>query len=673
MAVTAFNAKAVQCPGCGAQIVFKVGASRVLVCEYCSHAVARTDRGLENLGKVADLVETGARLALGAEGSYSGVAFQLVGRLQYRWAQGVWDEWYASFADGRWGWVAEAQGRYYVSFKVSDRPAPAYGALVPGKAIHLSGYGRMVVADLKTAQYVAARGELPERIALDGPPVRSADLSGPDDAFATLDYANGAERPTIFLGREVPFEALKIRSDHLEGQVPLAKVKGEKIVCPKCRGPLELKAPDAAVHVTCPYCNALLDASQGALRYLAQVEPRKLTFPLGSRASFGGVTCLLIGWLERSCTVEGTAYFWEEYLLYDERTTRFRWLVSSEGHWSLVDAVQAGEVEPAINGLRYRGNIYKPFSKVDARVTAVLGEFYWAVEVGEQVLASDYIRPPQGLSVERGVEEVNYSHAVYLAPQEVWKAFGKSEPAPPPRGAGAMQPNPHEADVRPALTWMGFALAAVLILFLAIELRSENARVYQGTFPPAPAGAAAEGAEAHAATAGEPWQGVTTFSPSFEVAARRNVEISITSNVQNSWAFASGALVNEETGEFEEFNLESSHYSGQGSDGSWTENDRENRVYLSAVNPGRYFLRVETGWEPGKPQPAVQLAVTLGVARLSHFLLAMVPIVLFPALLLVRRASFEKRRWEESNFEEGGASSAGEGGGDVRNDSDDGD
>lgn len=664
MAVTAFNAKAVQCPGCGAQIVFKVGASRVLVCEYCSHAVARTDRGLESLGKVADLVETGACLTLGAEGTYSGVAFQLMGRLQYRWAQGVWDEWYASFADGRWGWVAEAQGRYYVSFKVSDRPAPAWGALMPGKAINLSGYGRMVVADLKTASYAAARGELPERIALDGKPIRSADLSGPDGAFATLDYSDGAERPSIFLGREVAFDALKIRSEHLEGQVPLAKVKGEKIVCPKCKGPLELKAPDSAVRVTCPYCNALLDASQGSLRYLSQIEPRKLTFPLGSRATFGDVTHLAIGWLERACRVEGTDYFWEEYLLYDERTAGYRWLVCSEGHWSLVRSVEAGDVEPTLAALRFRGNLYKAFSEVDAQVTAVLGEFYWAVQVGEKVQASDYIRPPEGLSVERGEEEVNYSHAVYLTPQEVWKAFGKSEPAPAASGVGAMQPNPHEADAKRSLAWLALALGAAALLFVAIHARSENAQVFHGAFPSMPASslaAAAQGTEAHAATASEPWQGVTTFSPTFEIQARRNVEIAITSNVQNSWAFASGALVNEDTGEFEEFNLESSYYSGVDSDGSWTENDRDNRVYLSAVEPGRYFLRVETGWEPGKPQPAVILTATVGVARLLHFLLALLPILIFPMLMYARAVSFEKRRWEESNL--GGALPSAAGGG----------
>ena len=37
--------------------------------------------------------------------------FTLVGRLQLDYGQGPWNEWYAAFDDGDWGWVAEAQGK----------------------------------------------------------------------------------------------------------------------------------------------------------------------------------------------------------------------------------------------------------------------------------------------------------------------------------------------------------------------------------------------------------------------------------------------------------------------------------------------------------------------------------------------------------------------------------
>ena len=123
---TAFNASRAKCPGCGATLAFKVGSARVVVCDHCSYAVGRTDLGFENLGKVADLVPTGARIALMARGKYEGVGFTVVGRQQLGWEQGVWDERHIAFDDGRWGWLAEDDGRYFVSFQIKRRPTPRW-------------------------------------------------------------------------------------------------------------------------------------------------------------------------------------------------------------------------------------------------------------------------------------------------------------------------------------------------------------------------------------------------------------------------------------------------------------------------------------------------------------------------------------------------------------------
>src|SRR5919112_733668 len=56
------------CPSCGAQVLFKTGSSVVVVCEFCRSVVARTDRGIEDAGKVADVAEKGTARSLAAEG-----------------------------------------------------------------------------------------------------------------------------------------------------------------------------------------------------------------------------------------------------------------------------------------------------------------------------------------------------------------------------------------------------------------------------------------------------------------------------------------------------------------------------------------------------------------------------------------------------------------------------
>src|SRR5207253_3152706 len=97
------SAVQVACPSCGAAVVFPVGTGAVAICPYCRSAVLRGDRNVEDLGKVAAIVETGAVLKLGLAGHFDGRKFQLVGRTQMKHAAGgMWDEWYAAFADGRW-------------------------------------------------------------------------------------------------------------------------------------------------------------------------------------------------------------------------------------------------------------------------------------------------------------------------------------------------------------------------------------------------------------------------------------------------------------------------------------------------------------------------------------------------------------------------------------------
>src|SRR5579862_4256374 len=93
----------------------------VVVCAHCRSVVARGDRRVEDLGKVAALVDTDSPLQLGLRGKYHGMAFEITGRAQLgHSAGGVWDEWYLAFPNDQWGWLAEAQGRFYITFPESD-------------------------------------------------------------------------------------------------------------------------------------------------------------------------------------------------------------------------------------------------------------------------------------------------------------------------------------------------------------------------------------------------------------------------------------------------------------------------------------------------------------------------------------------------------------------------
>jgi hypothetical protein len=77
---------------------------------------------------------------LGATGTRQGVAFTLVGRLQYGYAGGTWNEWHALFDNGSSGWLSEDNGAYVLAF---DKPlpgdVPAMAALSAGQSVVVEG------------------------------------------------------------------------------------------------------------------------------------------------------------------------------------------------------------------------------------------------------------------------------------------------------------------------------------------------------------------------------------------------------------------------------------------------------------------------------------------------------------------------------------------------------
>jgi hypothetical protein len=454
--------KLAHCPACGGLVEFRVASSLVTICEHCHSAIARGDKALEDVGKIADLVDSQSPLRLGLSGNYRGKNYELVGRVQYQHpAGGVWDEWYMAFGGDRWGWLAEAQGRFYVTFGVplhSSIGVPAFEQIKAGQSYNLGKIGVLKVGERNEAVAASAEGEIPWQFK-PGAAVRFADLYGPQAQFATLDYSDA--EPRIYVGAEVALVDLGLPKSAFAEEKPAREVKGLQLNCPKCGGALELHAPDAAQRVTCPYCASLLDVEQGNLKYFKTLKPARIAplIPLGTTGTLGGTSYTVIGFLVRSVTEEGVVYRWQDYLLYNP-SVGFRWLVHSDDHWNFVTPISTGEVDDRKQMAYYAGQSFRLFQTGLATVRHVLGEFYWKVEVGEEVMTRDLIHPPEALSVETGKGEQNISLGVYVGPEEIEKAFGVQN-LRRSWSIGMNQPGPAVGPI--TAMWIGFAILIILI------------------------------------------------------------------------------------------------------------------------------------------------------------------------------------------------------------------
>lgn len=634
------------CPSCGAPLSFKHQGAVVTVCEFCTSVVGRGDLSLRDLGKVAPIIDSESPLELGVSGKWQDKRFELVGRAQIKHAAGgMWDEWYAFFPGsdsagsssregqserGRWGWLAEAQGKFYLTFPRDKLTLPERLPLAGERLVLSDDSPSFVVAEAGEARLHSAAGDIPYGLAPDAR-YTYADLSGPSKAFATLDYSDGA--PQAYVGREVTLADLGIKGRPQRKAQAVASVA---VKCPFCGGPLELRT-QGAERAVCPSCDGLLDITQGELKFLQTLNHTKEEphLPLGSKGKLFDITYTIVGYVVRSVQYEGTRYPWREYLLYETRTG-FRWLAESEGHFSFGEPVNLADVvQTDERRVEYANEKYRLFQKGAARVDDVRGEFYWRVSVGDRANTADYIRPPYMLSVEEsssgGTGEIQWTRLQYVEPQEIAKAFGV-EKLDKPEGVAPNQRFKHK-DVFSSF-WKLSAIAFVALVLLSMF--QANKTVYEQRYElgPIPAGEQAQ----------------AIFTPPFTLDKTRNFEVTVSAPVDNSWVFVEGDLINEQTDEVREFSLPVEFYHGVDGGESWSEGSQSNDVTLGRVPPGSYVLRLEVQRERTQEPVVLSIVCKSGVPQLGHFFLALFALAFLPIIVAFMNLSFDKRRWSVSDY-----------------------
>ena len=634
------------CPSCAGPIEFKKGASIVVVCPFCRSAVHRKDRKLEDLGKVAEVVDSKSPLKLGLKGTYKGKRFELTGRAQIKHgAGGFWDEWYASFNNGWTGWLAEAQGRFYFTFYKpfpDGVEAPDYDRVKPGaKFTDLVEDGALVVQEKGTASYTAADGEIPYELD-PSQKYNYVDLAGKNKVFATIDYSTNP--PFLFYGKEVSLDEIGFGDKKSAERAPKS-VDAGAMGCPKCGGTLELKVPDMSERVTCPYCDSLLDVRENNLKYLRALKPSPSPVPyvidIGTKGALkefeNGDEFEVIGSMTRSVTFDGIKYYWNEYLLYNYQRG-FRWLVQSDDHWSWVENVNPAEIDvlpssdPSKRKVSYKGQNYSVFQDTPANVEHVKGEFYWRVNVGESVRATDFVLAPKMLSQELGSKEVTWSLGTYVDRKKIRKGFN-TPPLPSPKNVAPNQP----FDGWKFLGWSSLILLLFLVtsIFL-IPFTGLSRTAHSQEFLLQPLNA--------------PNASRTVMSQSFELRGNQNVRITGLAPVKNSWVELTVDLVNQTNNEVEAVTIPIEYYFGVTDGESWSEGGDNEDATISAVPQGTYKMRIEGAWKDFRRPMPIRVKVEQNVTRGVNFCLAFVLLAIGPIIGIFRYFSFEGSRWSESMY-----------------------
>jgi hypothetical protein len=404
---------------------------------------------------------------------------------------------------------------------------------------------------------------------------------------------------------------------------------------------------------------------------LVRKAPR---LPLGSRARIRGLDVEVLAMIVRSVTVDGERYAWSEYLL-RPAGGGYRWLVENQGHWSFVEPADVGDASKGGRVAHYKSREFRHFQSGRATVDLVIGEVYWSVHVGETVETDDYVDPPVMLSFEGSKKERIVSLGHYMPKDEVQQAWGPSVTLPVTQGIAPHQPNDAKVAQRSWWRLAGVCALAVVALWITFAARADKRQVLNvtariGGTPPAraqgaPGAGSAPRAPGSPAPVPEADPGVVFSEPFTLTAAKANLRFRFRANMlANGWVGVEGALVNLDDGEVRYFALQAEHWSGTDDGESWSEGDREATAYLGEVPAGRYAVRLDadgenslptstTGFSTSTPSGSVPAEWTLEIASQvpSHGRAALLLLLLLipPAIVSLQAASFERRRWAESD------------------------
>ncbi len=453
----------IPCPSCGAQIQFRSSASVMAVCEYCKTTVLKDVDSVKNLGKMSDVLEDYSPIQLGTSGIFGGRSFTVIGRIQLRYSDGLWNEWYVMYDDGKAAWLGDASGQYMLTSEVQGGSnVPQFSALIPAHSYSIGGHS-YIASDVRTADCIGGQGELPFKVGT-GYQARVADLRS-GRSFISLDYSEG-DVPKIYVGQAVTLDEIKCQllrdDDQVKSGSEKFRGKLQNLACPHC-GSSTSFVPGLTSTIICPSCHSQLDTSGSIAQVLAigkSAEQIYTTLTLGAVATISGKQFEIIG-IMRLTDNENT--LWTEYLLHNPKAG-FLWIVETDEDWARVMVMDEWPIWPQEDMAVLGATSYRKLYRYPARVIYAIGAFNWRVCVGYQTENVEFQHGQIKLAAEITGNEITWSQSAPVSADQIHAWFGDTV------NAHKQNSTPSLKDTSTKFIWIILLLNIIPLLLAPIAM-----------------------------------------------------------------------------------------------------------------------------------------------------------------------------------------------------------
>ncbi len=431
------------------------------------------------------------------------------------------------------------------------------------------------------------------------------------------------------------------KPDKSEPQKP--KYKAKNFECTRCGASVEIKYPGMSLAVSCPNCHVVIDVTNENYRILSKYYDKTKDYapliPLGTRGKLFDKLWEVIGFLVRKDKLSG--YAWEEYLLFNPYYG-YRFLTRNNGHWSFVSMLKdkpfsskAALERVMVYTLNFKDDRYRIFYSGHAVVAYVIGEFYWKVKTESEVWMTDYISPPYMLSNEWDNKELIWSRSEYVDVKTVKEAF-KIESMAMPIGVAPNQPSPAIKQWKiMSKLWLFFTVMLFCMQFICASGAKDDLAFQQSY-----------------AFETNQKKNDTTTNTFVLIKENSNVDIQFNADVDNSWFYISGELVNDETGDTFYFERTMEYYHGYEDGESWSEGSHSQNILLCNVPGGKYYINFDTESGDFKMLGTkyFSLIVKRDVPTYANFMWSLFLLSILPMMSWFNYRHVEVTRWSESDY-----------------------
>lgn len=376
----------------------------------------------------------------------------------------------------------------------------------------------------------------------------------------------------------------------------------------------------------CPSCGTLYSKNKNnefTFKDRFKKEIYNNAFSVGQKANFKNEIYTIIGLLIKRFD---SVTRWAEYVLQNDKG-EFLYLSESSGNFILLEQI---EFEKKVGNhpltIDYLDKTFNRYDYTYPKLDYASG--YFDYNILNKIELIEYINPPYIVSFEKFGQEQTAFYGKHISRSTIKKAFNSSA-IPSKSEIGMVQPFP--IDVRNLA--IIFCSVAILILLSHWFLNKDRtAQEIINTSIPF-----------------ENYISKDYVSPSFELkGSSAPLQVSVSSNVDNSWANVQVALINEKNNEEVYASKDIEYYHGYTDGESWTEGSTSEDFNICGVGAGKYHLTITPLKAPEDlSNSSINISATWNKPSLRNFFITLLFMAVFVAIVYYFSRYFEQKKWGE--------------------------